>query len=69
MTHGGENWAERLMHQETYTPSELAELLDTSEYVINQEVNKGNLEGRKIGEDIVDIPRDAVLEWLNRRDQ
>jgi hypothetical protein len=69
MTHGGENWAEKLLHQETYTPHELAELLDISEYRINQEVYKGNLEGRKIGDDIIDIPRAAVLDWLSRRGQ
>lgn len=64
-----ENWAARLMHQETFTPAELAELLNMSEAFIAQEVHKGELEGLKIGNDIVDIPRDSVLAWMKRREE
>jgi hypothetical protein len=64
----GGNWAERLIHQDTYSPGELADLLDMDEGFIKQEVNKGNLQGNKIGDDIVDIPREAVLDWMNRRE-
>lgn len=64
-----ENWAARLMHQETFTPAELAELLNMSEAFIAQEVHKGELDGLKIGNDIVDIPRDSVLAWLKRREE
>lgn len=68
MTSGRNNWAEQLIHQDAYTPHELAELLDMSEAVIKQEVHKGNLHGNKIGDDIVDIPRSSVLEWMERRE-
>lgn len=64
-----ENWAARLMHQESFTPGELAELLDMSEAFIAQEVHQGNLEGNKIGQDIVDISRDSVLAWMKRREE
>jgi excisionase family DNA binding protein len=63
------NWAARLMHQDSFTPAELAELLDMSEAFITQEVHQGNLEGHKIGHDIVDIPRDSVLDWMKRREE
>jgi excisionase family DNA binding protein len=69
MTSGGQNWAEKLIHQDAYTTDELAELLDMSEAFISQEVNKGNLRGRKLGNDIVDIPREAVLDWMNKRER
>jgi hypothetical protein len=67
MTSG--NWAEKLIHQDTYTPEELADILDMDEGLIKQEVNRGNLKGNMIGNDIVDIPRESVLEWMDRREQ
>ncbi len=69
MTSSGNNWAEELIQQETYSPGELAELLDIDEALITQEVHKGNLRGNKIGSDVVDIPRSAVLEWLDQRER
>lgn len=68
MTGRSGNWAEKLIHQDAYTTEELAELLDVDEGFIKQEVHKGNLAGNKIGDDIVDIPREAVLDWMNRRE-
>ena len=61
------NWAEKVIQQDSYTPEELAELLDLDEGLIKQEVHKGRLRGNKIGNDIVDVPRDAAIEWMNRR--
>ncbi len=63
----GNNWAEKVIQQDSYTPQELAELLELDEGLIKQEVHRGRLRGNKLGNDIIDIPRDAVIEWMNQR--
>jgi hypothetical protein len=63
------NWAEKIIHQDAYSPEELAEVLDMDEGFIKQEVHSGRLQGNKLGNDIIDIPRSAVIEWMNRRER
>jgi excisionase family DNA binding protein len=65
----GANWAENVIQQDSYSPTELAELLDMDEGFIKQEVQNGRLRGTKLGSDIVEIKREAVIEWMNRRER
>ena len=65
----GGNWAKELIEQDRYTPGELADLLNVSEAFIHQEVAKRKLRARRVGDDTVDIPRDAVLEWMDNRNK
>jgi excisionase family DNA binding protein len=69
MERPSDNWAKELIHQDRYTPGELADLLNVSEAFIYQEVAKRRLRARKVGDDTVDIPRDAVLEWMDKRNK
>jgi excisionase family DNA binding protein len=56
--------AEDLLHQEEYTQRELANLLNTSEDFLNQQVWRGDLAAVKVGDEIYRFRRSDVLEWL-----
>jgi excisionase family DNA binding protein len=58
-----------LLHQNHYRPRELAELLGTSLEFINHEVSTRRLKARRFGNRTVDIPREAVLEWMTARER
>lgn len=61
--------AEELLHQSHYRPRELADLLGRRVDFINHEISSRRLRARRIGRSTVDIPRDAVLEWLQERER
>lgn len=54
-----------ILHKAVYTPSELAELLEVDVNLIRRAAFKGNLQAVIVGNDIVGIPREAALRWLN----
>jgi excisionase family DNA binding protein len=60
---------EELLHQDDYTPRELASLLNTTEDYLNHEVWRGDLAASKIGHNIYKIKRSDVLDWFSRREQ
>lgn len=59
--------AETLLHQEQYTPQELAVLLEISQYVIHEAIYSGALRATMLGHDVVSIRRRDVLDWLQAR--
>lgn len=60
--------AEELLRQPVYRPRELADLLGTSIDFINHEISTRRLRARRFGRTTVDIPREAVLEWMSARE-
>jgi excisionase family DNA binding protein len=68
MVHVNRKRAEELLHQDRYRPRELADLLGTSLDYINHEVSNRRLRARRLGRTTVDIPREAVLEWMAARE-
>jgi len=68
----GETWRELHnkmpdVHQDEYSPDELATLLGISREVILHEVSTGDLRAKRVGHHTVCIERTDVLDWLNRR--
>ena len=61
--------ADELLHQESYRPRELADLLGIGVDFINHEVSSRRLRARRFGNTTVDIPREAALEWLTQRER
>lgn len=59
---------EDLLRQESYTPQELADLLEMTLYVIQSAVWNGQLKANVVGHDIVSIRREDVLQWLASRE-
>lgn len=57
----------RLMTQESYTLSQLAELLQMQPYVLEEAIYRGELKAQLVGKDIVRIRRADALEWLRQR--
>jgi excisionase family DNA binding protein len=60
--------AEELLHQDFYRPRELADLLGTGVDFINHEVSTRRLRASRFGHSTIEIPREAVLEWLAARE-
>lgn len=58
-----------LLHSEYYRPKELAELLELDLYVIQRAIYDGQLKASVVGHDIARIDREAVLRWLDDRDE
>lgn len=56
-----------LLHQEHYTPDELAVLLDMSSSSIYHDAREGRLRASIVDHHVVDIRRDDVLRWLQDR--
>lgn len=67
MVHIRRKHAEELLRQDFYRPRELADLLGTSVEFINHEISTRRLKARRVGRTIADIPRSAVLDWLEAR--
>ncbi|HET9015907.1 MAG TPA: helix-turn-helix domain-containing protein [Thermomicrobiaceae bacterium] len=67
MNPGGPPDYERELHQDHYTPEELADLLEMDVYVVRSAVWDGKLPARIIGNNIVSIRREDVLRWLAER--
>jgi hypothetical protein len=57
---------EELLHQEHYTPQELADLLGMRVEIIYHAAFQGDLRAEKIGHDVVDIRREDALAWLQQ---
>lgn len=56
-----------LMLQDSYTPEELATLLEMDVNLIRQAAYNGRLEARIVDHDIISISRAAALRWLEER--
>jgi excisionase family DNA binding protein len=69
MVHLRRKQAEELLLQQYYRPRELADLLGTGVDFINHEVAARRLRARKLGRSTIEIPREAVLEWLSWREE
>jgi hypothetical protein len=67
VTHINRKPIETLLHQDHYTPRELANLLEMSQDVIHHEVWNGHLKARQVGHQIIDIRREDALDWLRER--
>ena len=61
--------AEELLHQQYYRPRELADLLGLRIDFVNHEVSTRRLRARRFGRSTFDIPREAILDWLEARDR
>jgi excisionase family DNA binding protein len=59
--------AEDLLHQDHFTPRELAELLGIPRDLILHEVWSGHLKAKRLGRQVVDIRRADVVQWLHDR--
>ena len=55
-----------ILHKDFYTPAELAELLDLDVNQIRDAVFMGDLKGVIVDHEIIGIPREAVIQWLER---
>jgi len=60
------NFSELLL-KDQYTPDEAAYLLGMDDQVIQQAVHRGTLKARMIGNDIFQIDRGDLVEWLGSR--
>ena len=58
---------DRLMHQDHFTPEDLADLLDMDVNVVRHAAFTGDLVAIIAEHDIVSIDREAALSWLARR--
>jgi excisionase family DNA binding protein len=58
---------ELLLHQHSYTPEELSELLDIGAHTIRRAAREGRLHATMAGNDIISIRREDVLTWLKER--
>jgi hypothetical protein len=56
-----------LLHQERFSPEELAELIDVDLNTIRHAAFTGDLAAMIADHDILYIERSAVIAWLNRR--
>ncbi len=59
---------EALMRQESFTPQELAALLDMPLSHITHEAFAGHLKADIVSHDIVAIHRSDILDWLAKRE-
>lgn len=58
---------DRLLSAHEYTPEELADLTGIGIEVIRRAAYDHEITAEIVGKDIVSIPREAAIEWLNRR--
>ncbi len=58
---------DELLHQNEYTPEELARLLDLPLSLIEHEAFAGNLKALIIEHRVVSIPREEAIAWMNDR--
>ena len=60
--------AYELLHQEQYTPEEVAEVLEIGLDVVRHAVFTGELPAQIIAHDIISLQRHDVLAWFGARD-
>lgn len=58
---------EELLNQSRYTPAEAAEVLNLPQRTIFSAVYGGDLKATMAGNDIVEISRTDLVDWLRRR--
>jgi excisionase family DNA binding protein len=56
-----------LLHQDHYTPEELARLLGVDPHLIHQDAQTGRLRAYIVDHHVLDIRREDVLAWLEKR--
>ena len=56
-----------LLHQDHYTPEELAELLGMSVYAVRHAAREGELKAAIVDHHILSIRREDALAWLARQ--
>lgn len=56
-----------LLHHDTYTAEELAELLDMDVHFVQHEAFTGHLKATISEHHVICINRDAVVDWLRTR--
>lgn len=59
---------EELLHQDRFTPEELAAVLDMDVSFIRQEAFNGRLKAEIVEHHILSIRREDVLQWLADRE-
>lgn len=64
--HGRNPMIGQLLHQESYTAQELADLLDRPVELVTDAVFDGRLKAVVADGKIVEIARQAVLDWLSQ---
>jgi hypothetical protein len=57
-----------LLHRESYTPREAAEVLNLSERIILSAAFGGDLNATIVNGDVVDISRTDLVRWLQWRE-
>ena len=60
---------QELLLQETYTPEEVAELLEIGLNIVRHAAFTGELRAQIAGHDIISIRRDDVLAWVGRQEE
>lgn len=60
---------EDLLRHDSYSPEEIAALLQMGVEVIRHAAFMGELPARIVGHDIVSIRREDLLRWLEERDR
>ena len=61
------NHIEALLHQDTYTPEEAAEVAGIPLRTVRAAAFRGDLKARIVGHDIISIERGDLLAWLQDR--
>ncbi|HEU0114137.1 MAG TPA: hypothetical protein VFQ80_05650 [Thermomicrobiales bacterium] len=56
-----------LLHHDSYTPQELAEVLDVSVHLIEREAFAGHLKADIVDHHVVRVSRRAAIAWLEWR--
>jgi excisionase family DNA binding protein len=56
-----------LLHQHSYTPEELSELLEIGAHTIRRAALEGRLRATVVGNDVISISRADALDWLKTR--
>jgi hypothetical protein len=56
-----------LLHQDHYTPDELARLLGVDTHLIHQDAQTGRLKAYIVDHHVLDIRREDVLTWFEER--
>ena len=56
-----------LLGQDSYTPEELATLMDVNVNVIRNACYEGRLKAEIVNHDIISIKRSDALEWMSSR--
>jgi len=60
---------DRLLAAEWYTPEQLADLVDMTPNAVRTAVYENRLQARVVDGHIIEISRDAAIDWLKNRAQ